>query len=84
MGLDVEQTISPTGITVQQGGVNVMSERSLLDEPATLDEIRDALRALERKGLIESFIGPDGEVRWREVPGKNFDGNIPSKFGLDS
>ena len=31
----------------------------------TEDELKAVLRALERKGLIESRLFADGEVRWR-------------------
>jgi hypothetical protein len=31
----------------------------------TKDELIAALRALDRKGMIESFIDADGEVCWR-------------------
>jgi DNA-binding MarR family transcriptional regulator len=31
----------------------------------TKDELKAVLRALERKGMIESRIDADGEVRWR-------------------
>jgi hypothetical protein len=42
------------------------------------------LRGMERRGLIESFIDLDGEVRWRAVSDKKLDDNIPDNFGLDS
>jgi hypothetical protein len=29
------------------------------------DNVALVLRSLERKGLVESFIGADGQVRWR-------------------
>ena len=33
----------------------------------TKDELIAVLRALERKGMIESFIDTDGEVYWRST-----------------
>ena len=32
-----------------------------------LEMVEAALRSLERDGLIESFIGEDGEVSWRHT-----------------
>jgi DNA-binding PadR family transcriptional regulator len=56
----------------------------------TNDELIAVLRALERKGLIESRIDADGEVRWRIIPkgvAVGFgDAARPedSRYGLDS
>ena len=56
----------------------------------TDDELIAVLRALERKGLIESRIDADGEVRWR-ITAKGVavgfgDAARPedSRYGLDS
>jgi len=53
------------------------------------DELIAVLRALERKGMIESRIDADGEVRWR-ITAKGvalgFGDADPedSRYGLDS
>ena len=56
----------------------------------TNDELKAALRALERKGMIESRIDADGEVRWR-ITAKGLtvadgEADLPedSRYGLDS
>jgi hypothetical protein len=56
----------------------------------TKDELKAVLRALERKGMIESRIDADGEVRWR-ITAKGIivdDGEADrpedSGYGLDS
>ena len=56
----------------------------------TKDELIAVLRALERKGMIQSRIDADGEVRWR-ITAKgiaNGDGEADwredSRYGLDS
>jgi hypothetical protein len=56
----------------------------------TNDELIAVLRALERKGLIESRLFADGEVRWR-ITAKGVavgfgDADRPedSRYGLDS
>jgi len=56
----------------------------------TDDELIAVLRALERKGMIESRIDAGGEVRWR-ITAKgmaNGDGDADwqedSRYGLDS
>ena len=53
----------------------------------TNDELIAVLRALERKGLIESRIDADGEVRWR-ITAKGvavgFTDAEDSRSGLDS
>ena len=56
----------------------------------TKDELIAGLRSLEREGMIESFIGPAGEVRWRTTARGNAvadgeaDGSEDSRYGLDS
>ena len=60
----------------------------------TKDELIAVLRALERKGLIESRTDADGEVQWRitakgrAVRGAIRDGEADcaedSRYGLDS
>jgi hypothetical protein len=56
----------------------------------TNDELIAVLRALERKGLIESRIHADGEVRWRitakgvAVGFGEADWQKDSRYGLDS
>ena len=53
----------------------------------TKDELKALLCSLERKGLIESRIGDDGEVRWR-ITAKGiavgFGDAEDSRYGLDS
>jgi len=56
----------------------------------TKDELIAVLRALERKGMIESRIDADGEVRWR-ITAKGIavddgEADLPkgSRYGLDS
>ena len=56
----------------------------------TNDELKAVLRALERKGMIESRIDADGEVRWR-ITAKGIavddgEADLPedSRYGLDS
>jgi hypothetical protein len=55
-----------------------------------MDELEGVLRSLERKGMLESCIGADGEVRWR-ITGKGIavldgEADLPedSRYGLDS
>jgi hypothetical protein len=55
-----------------------------------MDELEGVLRSLERKGMLESYIGADSEVRWR-ITGKGIavlDGEADllerSRYGLDS
>jgi hypothetical protein len=56
----------------------------------TKDELIAVLRALERKGMIESRIDADGEVRWRitakgiAVRDGEADREEDSQYGLDS
>jgi hypothetical protein len=56
----------------------------------TKDELIAVLRALERKGMIESRIDADGEVRWRittkgiAVDDGEADWPEDSRYGLDS
>ena len=56
----------------------------------TKDELIAVLRALERKGMIESRIDADGEVRWcitakgRAVRDGEADRPEDSRYGLDS
>ena len=56
----------------------------------TNDELIAVLRALERKGMIESRIDADGEVRWRitakgiAVGDGEADWQEDSRYGLDS
>jgi hypothetical protein len=56
----------------------------------TKDELIAALRALERKGMIQSRIDADGEVRWRitakgiTVDDGEADSPEDSRYGLDS
>jgi hypothetical protein len=56
----------------------------------TKDELKAVLRSLERKGIIESFIDADGEVRWRTtakgiaVDDGEADWPEDSRYGLDS
>ena len=54
----------------------------------TNDELIAVLRALERKGMIESRIGEDGEVRWRitakGIAAGEADWQDGSRYGLDS
>ena len=56
----------------------------------TMDELEAVLRSLERKGMMESFIGAEGEARWR-ITGKGIavldgEADLPedSRCGLDS
>ena len=53
----------------------------------TNDELIALLRVLERKGLIESRLFADGEVRWR-ITAKGvavgFGDAEDSRYGLDS
>ena len=56
----------------------------------TIDELIAVLRAFERKGMIESRIDADGEVRWR-ITAKGIavddgEADLPkgSRYGLDS
>lgn len=56
----------------------------------TNDELKAVLRALERKGMIESRIDADGEVSWRitakgiAVRDGEADWQEDSRYGLDS
>ncbi len=56
----------------------------------TNDELIAVLRALERKGMIESRIDADGEVRWRmtakgiAVGDGETDCSEDSRYELDS
>jgi hypothetical protein len=56
----------------------------------TNDELDVVLRALERNGMAESFIGAAGEVRWRitakGIAVLNGEADLPedSRCGLDS
>ena len=60
----------------------------------TKDELIAVLRALERKGMIESRIFADGEVRWRIIAKgravrraiRDGEADLPkgSRYGLDS
>jgi DNA-binding PadR family transcriptional regulator len=35
------------------------------EQKSTAGELAATLRRLERKGLIESYLGDDGQIRWR-------------------
>jgi hypothetical protein len=56
----------------------------------TEDKLIAVLRALERKGIIESRVFADGEVRWRitaqgiAVRDGEADWQEASRYGLDS
>jgi hypothetical protein len=56
----------------------------------TKDELIAVLRTLERKGMIQSRIDADGEVRWRitakgiAVGDGEADWQEDSRYGLDS
>ena len=54
----------------------------------TNDKLIAVLRALERKGMIESRIGEDGEVRWRitakGIAAGEADWQEDIRHGLDS
>ena len=60
------------------------------DELKDLSLLKASLRSLERKGMIESFIDADGEVRWRitakgiAVGDGEADWQEDSRYGLDS
>jgi hypothetical protein len=54
----------------------------------TMEEVIAVLRSLERRGLVESFIGTDGEVCWwfteKATPQAMRDWAKGSRYGLDS
>jgi len=53
-----------------------------------MTDVIAALRSLERRGLVESFIGTDGEVYWyftaKATPQAMRDWQEDSRWGLDS
>ena len=53
-----------------------------------MTDVIAALRSLERRGLVESFIGTDGEVCWwfteKATPQAMRDWQEDSRYGLDS
>ena len=54
----------------------------------TMDEVIAVLRSLERRGLVDSRIGEDGEVYWwftaKATPQAMRDWQEDSRYGLDS
>jgi hypothetical protein len=61
------------GHTVTEEMKTMARDPHLADEKRMRrEELMIVLRSLERQGLIVSYLGPDGQVRWRATEkGKN-------------
>jgi hypothetical protein len=65
-----------TGHTVSEEMKTMTRDPHLADEKRMRrEELMIVLRSLERQGLIVSYLGSDGQVRWRVTE----KGNIPSQ-----
>ena len=53
-------------------------------EDATPEDFESSLLLLERHGFLETFIGPDGKVRWRRTEKPMPDDWVPPDDGLQS